>query len=83
MLSDDEIYQQLCMHGVQVGPVGVTTRKLYMSRLEHILAGKEKGVDIGNKNCYFPRQKSPLKSLPAKFRIQGVDPDGDQLGQPG
>ena len=39
-LSDDELFLQLSLQGVEIGPVVDSTRRFYMSRLRKILDGK-------------------------------------------
>ena len=40
-LSDQEIRQQLCEYGYNVGPITVTTRKVYLQRLHRLQTDPE------------------------------------------
>ena len=44
-LTDDELYHQLSLQGVEVGPVVDSTRRFYRARLTQILDGKN--VKVG------------------------------------
>jgi len=69
-LSDDELYLQLSLQGVEVGPVVDSTRRFYRSRLRKILEGKNLNWgDEGSKNCLLLRERSFIIPVSSEFRI--------------